>query len=93
MSHPSHGTLALLGLGKRTPMEKRWQVICWGFHWCCPALSPYSPRSKDRRCVGWNLWQLNLVAGNSAKGSRLELDDPQGPFQPKPSYHPMQVRV
>lgn len=24
MSHPSHGILALLGLGKRTPKEKCW---------------------------------------------------------------------
>jgi len=41
--------------------------------------------------VGWGLGQSDLVLdpGNPACGRRLELDDPSGPFQPRPFYDSM----
>ena len=36
--------------------------------------------------IEWGSGQPDLVGGNPVHGTRLELDDLRGPFQPKPFY-------
>ena len=43
----------------------------------------------DQGQAGWGFEQPGMVGGVPAHGGELELDDLQGPFQPKPLYGPV----